>query len=307
MEQLEERVGFYTFEQTRRFASEIGSSRIRAHWLIRHWPQAELFTLGRQYTCLILQKVYWLEGAKHFPGIKILDLCDPDFLHWKCPLRQLADLCDAVTTSTEALADFVRQYTAKPVACIPDRLDLASFGNPKRHAGTGPTTTAAWFGYSANFPMLDNSIPALLENGIRKLIVVASQASPYSLPEVARDRIELVNYPWESATVNQHLRRAHVVLNWQVQYGKWRFKSNNKTTTAWALGLPVAHNGDELAKLMTEDARVRESEVRLSEVRERYDVRQSVRDYQNLIAQLRNDKTAAATAGEQRDLVRAGA
>src|SRR5262249_3633489 len=162
-----------------------------------------------------------------------------------CPIREMADACDAITTSSEALAGFVRNYTSRPVVWIPDRLDLAAFPERKQHT-EGRTETAAWFGYSANFPMLDAALPALLEPGIRRLIVVAHSAEPYSLPKRAETGIELINYPWELSTVNHHLLEADIVINWRATYGRWRYKSNNKTVTSWAMGLPVAHCADEL-------------------------------------------------------------
>ena len=126
-------VGFLTFDQ---FCAQgnYASSRIRARWLVKYWPNAELFVLGRRYDAVIFQKVSWLEYARLFDGIKILDLCDPDFLHWSSRMVQMMQLCDAVTTSTSALAEAVRKYTAKPVQCIPDRLDFECFGGRRKGA-----------------------------------------------------------------------------------------------------------------------------------------------------------------------------
>jgi len=60
----------------------IGSSRIRGHWLVKYWSEVEprdmeleLFKQGAKYDFVIFQKVYWLDFVKEFNGIKILDLC----------------------------------------------------------------------------------------------------------------------------------------------------------------------------------------------------------------------------------------
>jgi hypothetical protein len=289
------RIGITTFEQTRKFRVDMGSSRIRAHWLIKHWRQAELFTLGRMYDCVIFQKVYWLDYARHFSGLKILDLCDPDFLNWRCPFKQMMDYCDAVTTSTEPLAQFARLYTSKPVRCVPDRLDLQWFdGLRKTHQGLGGTKTVAWYGYSTNFPMLEAAIPALLKLGLETLIVIADPAAPYQLPSEAQGRIRLVNLSWDLKTVNANLLGADLVINWRSAQGRWRFKSNNKTISAWALGLPVAHDECELASLMTESSRVAEADKRLEEVRDQWDVRDSVREYVELIDELERSRQRCA-------------
>ena len=95
------KIGIYTFEQFEsRQRNSVGSSRIRGQWLVNHWPEAELFKIAKKYDIVIYQKAYFLEHAKLFDGIKILDMCDPDWLEHK-PVKQMIDLCDAVTTSSE--------------------------------------------------------------------------------------------------------------------------------------------------------------------------------------------------------------
>ena len=74
------KIGILTFEQFHG-RKDIGSSRIRAKWVINHWPEAEEFVFGQKYDVVIYQKAYWLEHAQEFKGLKILDICDADFLH----------------------------------------------------------------------------------------------------------------------------------------------------------------------------------------------------------------------------------
>ena len=63
-----------TFEQFHG-RKNLGSSRIRGHWLIDNWDEVELFKQGKKYDFVIYQKAYFIEHAKIFKGIKILDLC----------------------------------------------------------------------------------------------------------------------------------------------------------------------------------------------------------------------------------------
>ena len=56
------KIGFLTFEQFYG-RKDIGSSRIRAQWLVNHWPEAELFKMGEKYDVIIYQKVYWPENV----------------------------------------------------------------------------------------------------------------------------------------------------------------------------------------------------------------------------------------------------
>lgn len=318
------KIGILLFEQFYK-KTHIGSSRIRGHWLAKHWPEAEIFKMGQHYDVLIFQKVYWIEYAEMVRKqeketgrhkIMILDICDADFLQWGHRVKQMVDLCDAVTTSTPALAEFMGKLTKKPVWCIPDRLDLDSFNiQPKVHEG--PAKTVAWFGYSENFPMLDSAINSLIKAGIENLVVIASARSPYMLPpamgsqivprrqpdgsvinQATHAKINLVNYPWTVDTVNRDLLTADLVINPQAPKGRFKFKSNNKTITAWALGLPVAHNEEELKALLTADARTNEARKRLKEVGENYDIRQSVESYKKLIAEI-EDSLKQQPAGKE--------
>lgn len=288
------KVGIILFEQFYGKA-EIGSSRIRGRWLAKYWPEAEVSKIGGRYDVIIFQKVYWIEYAEMIreqrpETILILDLCDADFLHWGYRVKQMIDLCDAVTTSTIELAKYITQLTTKPVWCIPDRLDLETFNlPPKEHSGDAKI--AAWYGYSENFAMLDSCINALIRNKFTDLIVVASSRQPYQLPAGASGKIRLTNYPWNVKTVNADLQRADIVLNPQTKYGRFKFKSNNKTIAAWALGLPVATTPEELVKFIPEQARKEEVEKRLKEVKEKWDVKLSVESYKNLINEIKGGDT----------------
>lgn len=277
------KIGILTFEQFQK-RQNIGSSRIRGHWLAKHWPEAEIYKMGQAYDAIVYQKAYWIEHAQRFNGIKILDMCDADFLHWGYRVKQMIDLCDAVTTSTMELAKYITQLTDKPVWCIPDRLDMDLFKDivPKKHEG--PTKKIAWFGYSENYPMLDAAVPEIVKSGVEELIVIADRRSPYKFKMgIKQDKILLTNYPWTAETVHGDLQKADLVINPKGSKGRWKYKSNNKTITAWALGLPVAHNDTELKKLMTAEARQQEADLRLAEVKADYNITKSVEEFQNLI------------------------
>jgi hypothetical protein len=278
-------VGIVTFA-SHLCAPDTGSTRIRVTWPLRYWPEAEEFTLGHRYDAVIFQKVYWVAYAAALRATKILDLCDPDFLGDAARCTAMFDHCDAITCSSDALTEHVATLTRTPVSTIPDRIDFAAVGS-RRKTHRGRTATAAWFGYARNYAMLDSIVPALLRLEIPRLIVIAEPALLYRLPAEASGRIALDQRTWSETTIYRDLLDADVVLNPRRDTGEWRFKSLNKTTLAWALGLPVAHDGDELARLMTEDARRHEARRRLLEVRSTSDVRATVEDYRRLIAQTR--------------------
>lgn len=293
---MEKEVGFLTFEMFQG-KQNIGSTRIRVRWPIAFWPEAEEYRMGRRYETVVFQKAYYLEGIKHLeeyaPGkhIKILDICDADWLHWGYRIKEVIDNCDAVTTSTIAQAEYLVQLTDKPVWCIPDRLNFEEFGDlEKDHKGRGDAKIAAWFGYSENFPMLDMAINSLITNGFEELIVIANQKHPYRIPAGMRGKIKLTNLPWTAETVWRDLLKADIVVNPQSKKGRWKYKSNNKTISSWALGMPVAHNEQEMKQFISEDERVREGEYRYNFVRKEYDVKKSVEEFKNLIGELKAEK-----------------
>lgn len=300
--------GIITFEKFDG-RSNIGSSRIRGTWLAKYWDGVEIFKQGQQYDFIIYQKAYWVEHARAFQGIKIFDLCDPDFLHFGYRTKEMIEEVDVITTSTEPLAVALRQFTDKPVICVPDRLDLSEHELQKVHIGR--TKSVVWFGYSTGFGMIDTAIKVIEDLGLN-LIVISDQS--YLLPmsyvkpaiqqgmtEAEQDRvlieqdkkehwIELKNYKWNSNTVNADIIRGDIVINPQLKTGKWKFKSNNKTLTSWALGMPVADSLEEMEKFLDEGERKKEVELRQKEIKEKWDIKLSVIEFQKIIGEINDEK-----------------
>jgi len=276
------KVGFLLFDQFHG-RKDTGSSRIRGHWLIKNWPNAELFKQGQKYDVVIYQKAYFVDHAradKH--SIKILDLCDPDFLHWGHRVREMIEEMNAVTTSTESLAEAIRHFTDKPVKCIPDRID------PEFHQGElkvheNRAEWVVWFGYSTGFDMLKPVLSFLKKNKLG-LIVISDNA--FFMPTAYVDDIKIANYPWDIKTINDHIKEADMVINPQSTAGKWKYKSNNKTLTGWALGMPVATTVEELERFIDPEERRKEVELRQKELREKWLISKSVKEYKELITDL---------------------
>ena len=261
-----------------------GSSKIRGQWLQNHWKEAELFKMGKKYDVVIYQKAYWVEHAKIFDGIKILDLCDPDWLHWGYRTIEMIEEVDAITTSTEALAIQIRKFTNKPVQCIPDRIDLDEIKEIKVHEGKAKKV--AWFGYSTGFPMLRPAVHHI-KKMLLGLIVISDKGF---MPPTGNDGLDLTNYPHKWETIYKDLLEADIIINPQSKNGKWQYKSNNKTLLAWALGIPVAEDIDELKRFMEVEERIKESEKRKKEIDEKWDIKYSVNEFKELIDVLHSNK-----------------
>ena len=277
------KIGIITFEKYEG-RENIGSSRIRARWLTEQWEGAEILKYGTQYDVVIYQKCYWVEHAKLFKGIKIFDLCDPDWLHFGYRTIAMLEEVDAITTSTEALAKSIRKFTDKPVLCIPDRINLDKFSNKKKHSGQA--TYVGWFGYSTNFEMLHPVMPFIEKHNL-SLVVISNQGFQ---PQANFKNVKVMNLKYNEVALSEHLLTCDFLINPQSTKGKWKYKSNNKTLFGWALGLPVASNVEELKRFIDPNERIKESKLRLDEINDKYLVKHSIEQYEKLIQDIKDSK-----------------
>lgn len=276
-------VGFLLFEDWHN-RKEVGSSRLRGHWLMKHWEEAEIFQNGAFYDTVIFQKAYWLDYVRAFKGIKILDICDPDWLD-SMPIKEVIDNCDAVTVSSEGLKHAIEQFTDKPVVFIPDRQDLSFHTKKKEHKGKAKKVI--WFGYSHNAKLLDPTLLSLKKLGL-ELTVLSDARPPYNgATRNIKYQYEDKNWSFDDVILEHDI----VLLPPDIR-PRGKYKSTNKTLTAWTLGMPVATNKEDLIRFMEEAERVKEGELRYNEVREKWNIEKSVQEYKDLIAQIKNGKTS---------------
>jgi len=280
------KIGILTFEKFHRKPfNSIGSSRIRVNDMVKYWDDAEIYKYGQKYDVMIYQKVYWTEHAKTFRGLKILDICDADFMHWGYKTIEMLQYCDALVTPTQKLAVALARYTDKPVWVIPDRMDLNNYPHKKTH--TGKAKKIGWYGYAQNFHIVNESgiMKALydLNKKAADLEFIAISNGMYVPPAFAKDAVKITNYRWSLKTVNQDIQKCDIIINPKLESGPYQYKSNNKTLHALALGVPVAHDLNELLALMDGDARNTEIEEKTKLLKDKYHITQSVEEYKNLI------------------------
>ena len=106
------KIGYYLFEDVHGKANA-ASSRMRGHWMVKHWPEAEIYKRGKKYDVMIFQKVYFPEFSEVFKGFKILDICDPDWLNPIARFIEMIESVDALTCPTESIAEALRNFTDK--------------------------------------------------------------------------------------------------------------------------------------------------------------------------------------------------
>lgn len=262
----------------------VGSSRIRGRWMWESWDDAELYHIGKQYDVLVFQKVYWDKMLNSFDGIKILDLCDPDWLEGKNVMEYIS-MCDYCTTSTESLAQYIRKFVSTPVRCVPDRIKIDEHKTREKHIGKA--RKVVWFGYSHNQDCIRQTLETLAEYAL-ELHVISNQ--PYT-PPLGFDFVNIVNHTYSYPQAHEIIKQCDLYISPERSDARGKFKSNNKELTAMALGVPVIRTSEDLDRLINESERNEQMESDLKEIKDKWDVRYSVEDYKEIINEISKHKS----------------
>jgi hypothetical protein len=256
--------------------------------LIKYWEGAGLYKFGENPDVLIFQKVYSAQDYQfpnHFEKIKILDICDPDWLNGMTGIKETVDAMDAITVSSQGLADFMKQLTDKPVVLIPDRFDLSLVPKPKVH--NDKAQLLVWFGYRHNAEVLKPAMNLLNELGLNLLVISDDDPMPWQwLPGQTGDDYHRQHYKfikYREENIYYDLQRADFAL---LPYGSRphdKYKSNNKTVKAILAGLPVAHDAETLKSFMVAGVRQDYIDTHYKKALEEYDVKKSVEEYKDFI------------------------
>lgn len=267
-----------TFEKYHgRQPGSIGSSMIRGKWLAEKWDDAFLWTNGAYADSVIFQKVYWEDMMIDFPGKKILDLCDPDWLNGDVDIKKFCDYADHVTTSTEALAKFVRTITKTPVTVVPDRLNMDYFTRPKEH--TEKARNVVWFGYYANAKEV---LPPILMT-LKRLGLGLRVVSNGEFTTTNDFGVDIQNVNWDSDNAWLDIQGGDIAVNPPSVRSNFRYKSNNKTLISWALGLPVANTAEDLERFIDPKERTKEVIERRKELEDTWTIEKSIEQYKEIL------------------------
>jgi hypothetical protein len=283
-------IGYSCMEQfDNRELNAVGSSRIRGRWLWENWKaeypedECERYVIGKKYDAMIFQKVYWKPMLKAYEGIKIIDLCDPDWLEGR-DVMEYVSMCDYCTTSTEPLAEYIRKFVKTPVKCIPDRVELKEHTPRGEHIGRAKKI--AWFGYSHNTHYLHQTLEALKEYAL-ELHVISNQA--FQSP-VGIGFNNIVNHNYSYPNVHDLIKTCDLYLSPERMDAKGIYKSSNKELTAMALGVPVVRTQDDLERLLDADERNKQVTSDLQEVGEKWDIKYSVRELKGILSEIESKK-----------------
>lgn len=283
-------IRFFTYSQYHNKRPPVGSTNIRAHQLIKYWDEADLYKYGEFPEALIFQKVYISQDYKfpaHFENIKILDICDPDWLEG-IAIKETVDAMDAITVPTQPLKDFISQMTDKPIAIIPDRFDMELVPKkPKLHIK--PATTVTWFGYRHNAQLLRPALPLIKQLGLKLRVI--SNDDP--LLHQYHDSIDIENYTfvkYNEDTIYKELQKADYAILPKGFRPSDKYKSNNKTIKAQLAGLPVATDKEEVQAFIDPQNRQKHIDEIYDTIKEEYDVRKSVEQYKAIINEIKTHR-----------------
>jgi hypothetical protein len=262
----------------------VGSTYLRIDPIIGGNSGFEKYVHGKKYDNIIFQQTFWKEMAELFEGPKIIDICDPDWLIRSIDFIETGNLVHAITCSSEELTRLVKSYFPdKIVEHVPDRLAFERFPH-SRSSHLHKARKAVWFGYIHNaHEVLEQLLPAIREHDLELRIIADS---PYSKNDGILDvHPEFIKY--EHDTVNNFIAEADMLLNPVSEKAYFKYKSNNKSVTAWRLGVPVAVSPEDIARLMDPDERNREIAVKQPIVEKEYNIVQSAVQYENIISTIK--------------------
>lgn len=256
---------------------DIGSSRIRGRWVIKYLNkiegvEAEEFVQGKSYDVIVFQKAYWKEMAREFRGIKILDICDPDWMEGAEVVSFCKDM-DFITVPTEAMKETMAQFTDKPIHILPDSEDIDVLPTPRKHEGKAKSVV--WFGYSTNLEVLYPTFFTIKKLGLSLIIV--------SDGHLNTAECSVQNVKWDALTCDEEYQKADFAILPDKLNGRFKFKSNNKTIHSWALGLPVAKTPQDMERFMDGEERQKEATARYQEVQEKYSTQETANQLYELI------------------------
>jgi len=268
------------------------SVRFRAEWPARYWPEAEVYpNMTRRlldYDAYVFQKAYLTQWTQETAAAlrakgKLLafDICDADWLRSQEHERRLLNalrLFDFAVCPTAAIQSYMNIWL--PAHVIPDRIDLEEYKPGISRLWSHPSLV--WFGYSHNLGELDHiwqELEPVLDDHDLPLTILSDGLPPEWACRKWGDGRSPAWVKWTSAGANAEIAKHSIALVPQ----RDRYKSDNRSTTAWALGVvPVAGVDAVLDVLDLEDILAEQAWGR-DYVRRERDVRQSVAEWKGLL------------------------
>jgi hypothetical protein len=281
--------------------SQWASTRLRARWISDHlpgsiglWENQDIPMDGDAYIFIKHMRLDVMETVKNRGGQIWYDVCDP--VHWFSPDRVKEGLpfMNGIVTSNDNLTDdfshwlqMETDYKNLQVRTIPDRLNFDHYKIQRKHMEVNPVRFI-WFGASQNRTAMMGGIDMLRwlrARGINLSLTVFDD-SPQVVWEIDDGNIPVYTLLWRLDNENQVIA-SHDIAILPPHPGRWgTIKSNNKTLTSLACGLPVTSGFDfERVYDLCQSPALRQQEIdnQAEGLRALYDVKISALEWAELL------------------------
>lgn len=277
------------------------SSRLRSYWPAKYLENAitvswsDKAAVPMDCDAYVWMKTAQPEAAKELKArgaIQFVEVCDPTWWWEPEKTRAMVDTVDAVVAATQpAGKDFLEWYgdENKRVYIIPDRLELSHYAMRRTDYRTSDPVRFIWYGVAINRFALIGAVAyldRLAANGVKFELTVFDNAPDQTF--YISDQFPIAHQRWSLEGENQVIA-SHDVALLPPYPGPWgKIKTNNKTLTAWACGLPVTtgHDWNDLLGCATlSNYRFMKAQQGYEELTTNYDVRKTAHDWLEIIGQ----------------------
>lgn len=300
----EPRIGFVTYQNI--VEDEVASTRLRVTWALPYMSNAvvsEKYDVLKDCDMVVFQtrfgdpEIYLAEKLKK-DGIKIVsDFTDPHWIKEYDPdaihpsITKMVELSDLITLATPKLAEyFLKDFPTKKVEIIPDRHELKLYNRVKEHKDTD-IFKILWHGSYGNIPSIDlarKDLESLGKEFPIKLICVYDKTFQYHVKPF--QNIKLEEREWSNQDVIDGLLESDISINPKFDNHWKSYKSNNKTVTAWACGIPCIERNfyEQILFLKSVVMRAQESKKLREIVEKEYDIKLTAKQWIKIANNLLN-------------------
>ena len=300
------KAGFVTYQNA--FKGEVASTRIRVTWPLKYMDAIVTEDESKLNECniVIFQTRYSksdVELARRLKakGKKIIsDFTDP---HWLKEYQamdnnfvEMVGLSDLVTLPTDSLAETFKQYFNKPVRILKDRIDLDLYNEVKEHKDK-KSLRILWYGSRGNLASIELARDDLEKLGSEidvTLVCLYDYCDKFKIKPFENVKLEVLE--WTNQKVIDELLKSDIAIN--PRFNNWKsYKSNNKTITAWALGIPCVERDfyNQIKQFLDYKKRNEEGKRVRQIVEKEYDVRETAREWEEIFSSVLNKSIVTET------------
>jgi len=286
------KIGFVTYQDSHPH-EEAASTRIRVTWALPYLNAIVSDKYGELTLCdvVVFQTRYSRSDVELAKDLKksgtgiIADFTDPHWLReyerYNNDFIDMVGLADIVTVCTDKLKATFESAFNKKAYILKDKLDLNLYNRVKEHKDKS-SYRILWFGHSCNLISLELAKDDLERLGAEfdiTLVCVYNRAKEFNPAPIRNIKIETIE--WSNDEVIKQLIDSDISIN--PKYDNWKsYKSNNKTITAQALGVPCIENNfySQIKELLSSaDVRNKYAKDCRATVEKEYDVKLTAKEW----------------------------